>query len=78
MRAFVVTILKASDGPDDSEPMRNITFIRCTEHVDSQSLQNSQWDFKCFSTSYAIYLVKRTNLKRGNSSVWKVPHLDQF
>ena len=42
MCAFVVTILKASDGPDDSEPVRNITFIRCTKHVDSQSLQNSQ------------------------------------
>ena len=34
---------------------------------DSQSLQNSQWDFKCLSTIYAKYLVKKRILKRGIS-----------
>ena len=40
---------------------------RGTGHVDSQSLQKSQWDFKCLSTRYSKYLVKKTNLKRGIS-----------
>ena len=51
-----------------------------TGHVDSQSLQNSQWDFKCLSTRYSKYLVKKkqqkkkkkrkkTILKRGISDV---------
>ena len=42
---------------------------RGTEHVDSQGLQNSQWDFKCLSTRNAKYLVKKTILKRGISDV---------
>ena len=32
---------------------------RGTGHVGSQSLQNSQWDFKCLSTRYSKYLVKK-------------------
>ena len=33
---------------------------------DSQSLENSQWDFKCLSTRYAKYLVKKDNFKEGH------------
>ena len=42
---------------------------RGTGRVDSQSLQNSLWDFKCLSTRYAKYHVKKTILKRGISDV---------
>ena len=42
---------------------------RDTEDVDSQSLQNSQWDFKCLSTRHVQYHVKKTILKRGISDV---------
>ena len=42
---------------------------RGTGHVDSQSLQNSQLEFKCLLTRYAKYLVKKTILKRGISDV---------
>ena len=38
-------------------------------HVDSQSLQTSEWDFECLSKRYAKYLVKKTILKRGISDV---------
>ena len=40
-----------------------------TGDIDSQSLQNSQWDFKCLSTRHAKYHVKKTILKRGISNV---------
>ena len=42
---------------------------RGTGHVDNQSLQNSQWDFKYLSTRYSKYLVKKqTKNKQKNNN----------